>query len=80
MATRAAAGPSALFSRGFELNTPAHNDASPTIRGFVYQLLLTVLRLLQLKEGELLRIEYAEDVDVFGRSLADGLPERVCLE
>ncbi|MFB3429996.1 MAG: hypothetical protein ABL309_03670 [Phycisphaerales bacterium] len=52
--------------------TPGRNqDASHTIRGFKYQIQLTVLRWLELDDGEALYLECGEDID---RILAPGNP------
>ena len=39
-------------------------DASPTIAGFVFQVNVTILRWLELREGEHLELECGEDIDV----------------
>src|SRR4051794_23444890 len=50
-------------------------DAWPTIRGFVFQVDLTVIRWLQLGDGEALELERGEDIDrlttLIGGSEAD---------
>src|SRR6266404_536295 len=43
--------------------TNPRRDASPTIAGFVFQVNLTILRWLELREGEHLELECGEDVD-----------------
>ncbi len=42
-------------------------DASPTIRGFVYQVDITLERWLRLQPGQTLVLECGEDIDVLGR-------------
>ena len=44
-------------------------DASPTIRGFVYQANVTILRWLELPEGAVLELERGEDIDIVRRVL-----------
>jgi hypothetical protein len=41
----------------------ARRDASPTIAGFVFQVNVTILRWLELREGEHLELECGEDLD-----------------
>jgi hypothetical protein len=41
----------------------AYRDASPTIAGFVFQVNITILRWLELREGEHLELECGEDID-----------------
>ena len=41
-----------------------NRDAWSTIRGFVYQVDLTILRWLHLKDNEILELEKGEDIDV----------------
>ena len=51
--------------------TPQPNrDASDTIRGYVYQVDLTIERWLSLSPGELLELECGEDIDLISRSLS----------
>jgi len=40
------------------------NDASPTIRGFVYQVNLTLLKWINLEDNQILELERGEDIDV----------------
>ncbi|ENA1806876.1 V-type ATP synthase subunit I domain-containing protein [Flavobacterium psychrophilum] len=44
-----------------------NRDAWSTIRGFVYQVDLTILRWLSLKENQILELEKGEDIDVINR-------------
>jgi hypothetical protein len=46
-----------------------NNDASDTIRGYVYQVDLTIERWLNLQPDEYLQLECGEDIDVISRSL-----------
>ena len=39
-------------------------EASDTIRGYVYQVLLTIKRWLDLQPGEVLELECGEDIDL----------------
>lgn len=43
--------------------TNPRRDASPTIAGFVFQVNLTILRWIELQEGEHLELERGEDID-----------------
>jgi hypothetical protein len=43
--------------------TNPRRDASPTIAGFVFQVNLTILRWIELEEGEHLELERGEDID-----------------
>ena len=43
--------------------TNPRRDASPTITGFVFQVNITILRWLELQEGEHLELECGEDID-----------------
>ena len=47
----------------------SNRDASDTIRGYVYQVNLTIKRWLSLKSGEILELECGEDIDLVSRSL-----------
>jgi hypothetical protein len=49
-----------------------NRDASATIAGFVYQIYTTVLRWLDLHEGEELRLEAGEDIDTVRSDLEAG--------
>src|SRR5438128_11541657 len=42
---------------------PRSQDAFATIRGFVYQVDLTILRWLELQAGQVLELERGEDID-----------------
>lgn len=44
-------------------------DAWATIRGFVYQVDLTIVRWLELEAGQLLELERGEDIDLVSRAL-----------
>ena len=46
-----------------EFSPGREQDASPTIRGFMYQIQLTLQRWLDLDNGEVLYLECGEDVD-----------------
>lgn len=55
---------------------PARNqDAHPVLRGFVYQVELTILRWLQLRDGETLELERGEDIDRVARAVQIGTPD-----
>ncbi len=45
-------------------------DASDTIRGYVYQVLLTIKRWLDLQPGEVLELECGEDIDLLSPLLS----------
>ena len=47
-----------------------NRDASDTIRGYVYQVDLTIERWLSLQPGEFLELECGEDIDLISRSLS----------
>ncbi|MBS1634303.1 MAG: hypothetical protein JST26_00175 [Bacteroidetes bacterium] len=47
----------------------ANRDAWSTIRGYVYQVDLTILRWLQLDENTVLQLERGEDIDIVNRDL-----------
>ncbi len=51
--------------------TERDRDAWPTIRGFVYQVELSVLEWLQLGLDEALELERGEDIDKITRGLGD---------
>lgn len=53
--------------------TKRDRDAWAVIRGFVYQVDLTITRWLELQTGEILELERGEDIDLIGKSLAAGL-------
>ena len=46
-----------------------YRDASATIRGFVYQVDLTILRWLELSDGQALELESGEDIDFVANNL-----------
>lgn len=52
-----------------------HQDASATIRGFVYQVELTILRWLELSAGQVLQLEQGEDIDHITRAASAGPAE-----
>ena len=54
------------------LDFNSNRDASATIAGFVYQVHTTVLRWLDLHEGEELHLEAGEDIDTVRASLEAG--------
>lgn len=59
---------------------PGRNqDASATIRGFVYQVELTILRWLQLGDDQVLQLERGEDIDHITRAAAASPTETVRL-
>jgi hypothetical protein len=58
-----------------ELNLIRDRDAHSTIRGFVYQIDLTIQRWLTLDEAETLYPERAEDIDIVARWMTDGGPQ-----
>ncbi|MBE9179333.1 hypothetical protein IQ268_12250 [Oculatella sp. LEGE 06141] len=53
------------------------NDASNTIRGYVYQVDLTILRWLNLQTDERLELECGEDIDFISRCLPTGDEQRL---
>jgi len=48
------------------------NDASPTIRGFLYQIELTILKWLTLEENQTMILECGEDIDIITKHLKAG--------
>ena len=52
-----------------QLISSRNNDASNTIRGYVYQVDTTIKRWLELKIDERLELECGEDIDLISRSL-----------
>jgi len=46
-----------------------NRDASPTIRGFAYQVDVTIARWLTLRPEQTLELEYGEDIDLVSRVL-----------
>jgi hypothetical protein len=55
-------------------------DAWSTIRGYVYQIDLTIERWLRLLPGELLELERGEDIDTISRCLLNGYDRQRILE
>ena len=53
--------------------TNPRRDASPTIAGFVFQVNVTILRWLELQDGEHLELECGEDVDTVKNGPASGI-------
>lgn len=53
------------------LNIPRNRDAHAAIAGYVYQVDLTILRWIELREPELLELEAGEDIDKIGAAIAD---------
>src|SRR5260370_26726621 len=53
--------------------TNPRRDASPTIAGFVFQVNVTILRWLDLREGEHLELERGEDIDTVQNDPDDGI-------
>lgn len=57
--------------------TPLRNrDAWSTIRGYVYQVDLTIQRWLDLEPNQILELECGEDIDIVGRALVADSEER----
>lgn len=54
---------------------PRDQDAYATIRGFVYQVDLTILRWIDLQSCQALELERGEDIDLVARALAADSPE-----
>lgn len=54
-----------------------NRDAWSTIRGFVYQVDITILRWLNLKENEILELEKGEDIDIINDGLKDEEKSRI---
>ena len=50
----------------------SNRDAWSTIRGFVYQVDLTILRWLNLDENTILQLERGEDIDIVNRNISKG--------
>lgn len=55
-----------------ELQTSRARDAWAIIRGFVFQVELTIDRWLRLADDEILELERGEDIDTVTRTLASG--------
>lgn len=53
-----------------------NRDAYSTIRGFVYQVDITILRWLELGENDLLVLEKGEDIDILHGNIEKGKPLR----
>ena len=51
-------------------------DAWSTIRGYVYQIDITIQRWLDLLPNQVLELERGEDIDIISRSLIAGSGER----
>jgi hypothetical protein len=51
-------------------------DAWSTIRGYVYQIDITIQRWLDLLPNQVLELERGEDIDIISRSLIAGSEER----
>jgi hypothetical protein len=51
--------------------TTRSRDAWATIRGYVYQVDLTILRWLSLTEGQQLELERGEDIDTVSKNLTE---------
>jgi len=56
-------------------NPPRDRDAWSTIRGYVYQVDLTIKRWLDLESHQILELECGEDIDIVGRALLADLEE-----
>ncbi len=56
--------------------TQRDRDAWNTIRGYVYQVDLTIERWLNLQPGQTLELECGEDIDIVSRSLTATPEER----
>jgi hypothetical protein len=52
-----------------------NRDAYATLRGFFYQIDLTISRWIELVDGEELQLESGEDIDVVGRAIGAGAVE-----
>lgn len=64
-----------------EFVTERDRDAWAVIRGYVYQVDLTITRWLELQSGQILELERGEDIDLIGQSLATALdPDKRLLE
>lgn len=48
-----------------------NRDAWSTIRGYVYQVDLTIKRWLNLKQNQILELECGEDIDIISHSLTN---------
>ena len=57
-------------------NAPASRDAWPTIRGYVYQVALSIERWLSLSNGQVLELERGEDIDTVTTALGSPDLER----
>jgi tetratricopeptide (TPR) repeat protein len=53
-----------------------HRDASAVIRGFVYQVDITIQRWLELQENERLELERGEDIDIIAIGIASNTEEQ----
>jgi hypothetical protein len=54
-----------------DINTTRSRDAYATIRGFVYQVRLTIWRLLDLEQGQTLFLEAGEDIDTASQIIGE---------
>jgi hypothetical protein len=54
-----------------------NRDASPVIRGFFYQIELTISRWLDLDQSTVLELERGEDIDIVGQTLTNRTLEQV---
>ena len=54
----------------FESNP--RRDAWGTIAGFIFQVNMTIVRWLELQNGEVLELERGEDIDIVQTELEDG--------
>jgi hypothetical protein len=57
-----------------------NRDAWSTIRGFVYQVDITILRWLNLKDNEILELEKGEDIDIVLQDLEKASEDSRILE
>ena len=58
--------------------TNPRRDASPTIAGFVFQVNVTILRWLELRDVEHLELECGEDIDTVKGVRDDGVDAEAC--
>jgi hypothetical protein len=64
--------------RAMAFVTNPRRDASPTIAGFVFQVNLTILRWLELRDGQGLELECGEDIDIVeDNQKSDGRETRI---
>jgi hypothetical protein len=62
-----------------EFTTERTRDAWAVIRGFVYQVDLTITRWLELEPGQILELERGEDIDLVQQSLTAPAEEQARL-